>query len=139
MKSLKATLLLGALLCAGTLMAQQDPSQTPAPATPAPTAQQHAPNPKRQAKHLAKELGLTPDQMSQIEPILADRSQQMQSLRADTSLTPRDRRAKARAIQQDSKGKIEAVLNDTQKQQYEQMLAQRHSRHGQASAPAPQG
>lgn len=138
MKPLKATLLLGALLSAGTLMAQQDANQTPAPATPS-TIQQHAPNPNRQAKHLAKELGLTRDQVAQIEPILADRSQQMQSLRADTSLTPRDRHAKARAIQQDSKAKIEAVLNDTQKQQYEQMLAQHHSRHSQKSTPAPQG
>ena len=138
MKQLKVILFLGALLSAGTLIAQQDPDQAPAPATPA-TAQQHAPNPNKQAKHLAKELSLTQDQVAQIEPILADRSQQMQSLRADTSVTPRDRRAKARAIQQDSKAKIEAVLNDTQKQQYEQMLAQRHSRHSQESSPAPQG
>jgi periplasmic protein CpxP/Spy len=138
MKPFKAILLLGALLSAGTLMAQQDASQAPAPATP-PTTQQHAPNPNRQAKHLAKELGLTRDQVAQIEPILADRSQQMESIRADTSLTPQDRHAKTRALQQDSKAKIEAVLNDAQKQQYEQMLAQRRSRRSQESAPAPQG
>jgi periplasmic protein CpxP/Spy len=138
MKLFKATVLLGALISAGTLMAQQDANQAPAPATPA-TAQQHAPNPNRQAKHLAKELGLTRDQVAQIKPILTDRFQQMQNLRADTSLTPQDRRTKAHVIQQDSKAKIEALLNDTQKQQYEQMLAQRRARRGQESTPAPQG
>jgi periplasmic protein CpxP/Spy len=140
MKSFKAIVLLGTLLSAGTLIAQQDASQAPTPATP-PAAQQHAPNPNRQAKHLAKELGLTRDQVAQIKPILAGRFQQMQSLRADTSLTPQDRRVKAHAIQQDSTEKIEAVLNDTQKQQYEQMLAQRRARRSQENAPAtaPQG
>jgi periplasmic protein CpxP/Spy len=138
MRPFQAIVLLGALLSAGTLMAQQDANQAPAPATTA-TAQQHAPNPNRQAKHLAKELSLTHDQVAQIKPILADRFQQMQSLRADTSLTPQDRRAKAHAVQQDSKAKIEAVLNDTQKQQYEQMLAQRRARRSRDTAPAPQG
>jgi periplasmic protein CpxP/Spy len=138
MKSFKAIVLLGTLLSAGILMAQQDAGQVPAPATP-PAAQHRAPNPNRQAKHLAKKLGLTHDQVAQIKPILAGRFQQMQSLRADTSLTPQDRRAKAHAIQQDSTEKIEAVLNDTQKQQYEQMLAQRRARRSQESAPAPQG
>lgn len=140
MKSFKAIVFLGALLFAGTLMAQQDASQAPTTATAAP-AQNHEPNPNHQAKRLAKELGLTPDQVAQIRPILADRLQQMQSLRADTSLTPKDRRAKTHAIQQDSEAKIEAVLNDTQKQQYEQMLSQRHARRNQESAPppAPQG
>ena len=69
------------------------------------------------------------DQVAQIKPILEARQQQMQGLRSDTSLAPQDRRAKAQEIMQDSKTKIEAVLNDTQKQQFEQMLQERRAHH----------
>ena len=111
--------------------------------TPAPEGHgRHGMNPNKQAKHLAKELNLTPDQVSQIKPILVDRKQQIESLRADSSLAPQDRREKMRAIQQDSKSKIEAVLNDTQKQQFEQMLANRRAHHkgapSQSAAPSGQ-
>lgn len=138
MHTTKATILLGALLSAGMLCAQTpDPNQAAAPqaaqsgqATPHREA-----NPDKMAAHLGKKLNLSNDQISQIKPILADRQQQMESLRSDTTLSRQDRRAKAQAIQQDSKGKIEALLNDTQKQQYEQMLAERrehHKEHGAA-------
>jgi len=138
MHTLKATIFLGALLSTGMLMAQA-PNASQAPAQNAPQAQaesgrhHHHPNPEKQAKHLARKLGLTNDQVAQIEPILADRQQQMQSLRADTSLAPQDRRARAQSVQQDAKSKIEAVLNDAQKQKFEQMLAERraHHNHGQ--------
>lgn len=154
---LKTTVVLGALLSAGMLMAQQgDPNQAPAPSEQAAPAQsapdqstpaqaapaqpmRHAPNANRQARHLAKILGLSRDQVAQIRPILANRIQQMQSLRADPSLSPQDRRQKTRAIMQDSKSRIEAVLNDTQRQQFEQMLAQRRNRRNGAPAEAPQG
>ncbi|KAA6464747.1 hypothetical protein DYQ86_01935 [Acidobacteria bacterium AB60] len=86
-------------------------------------------NPDKQAKHLAKELGLSQDQVAQIKPILADRDQQIQSLRADTTLAPQDRHQKMRALMQDSKSKIEAVLNDSQKEQFEQMIANRRGHH----------
>jgi NACalpha-BTF3-like transcription factor len=93
--------------------------------------QRHAMNPDKQAKHLAKKLGLNQDQVAQIKPILTERQSEMQNLRADTTLTPQDRHAKAQSIQQDSQSKIEAVLNDTQKQQFEQMLAARRAHHNQ--------
>jgi len=138
--STKATILLGALLSAGTLFAQApDANQTPSvnATQSAPTQtgnHQRTFDPAKQAAQLGKKLGLSSDQVSQITPILADRQQQMQNLRADTSLSKSDRRAKAKSILEDSKSKIEAVLNDTQKQQFEQMLADRraHRNHGQA-------
>jgi periplasmic protein CpxP/Spy len=84
---------------------------------------------------MAKKLGLTPDQVSKIEPILADRDQQMQSLRSDTTLAPQDRRAKVRSVRHDSDGKIEALLSDSQKQQYEQMKQSRRANRQQQTAP----
>jgi Spy/CpxP family protein refolding chaperone len=112
----------------------QAPEQSPQSNPPQVTGNQparphHEINPDKQAKHLGKKLGLSSDQVAQIKPILEARQQQMQSLRSDSSVAPQDRRAKAREIMQDSKNKIEAVLNDTQKQQFEQMLQERRSHH----------
>jgi Spy/CpxP family protein refolding chaperone len=136
---------MGALLSTGMLIAQA-PADTQLSNQAAPQTlgteghgHHHAMNPNKQAKHLAKELNLTPDQVNQIKPILADRDQRIQSLRADSSLAPKDRHEKMRSIQQDSKSKIEAVLNDNQKQQFEQMIANRRAHHkgGQAQPTQP--
>jgi protein CpxP len=156
MYTTKATIVLGAILSTGMLMAQTqaNPSQNASGDTTlstqsAPQAapqqgmgRQHEMNPNKQAHHLAKELGLSKDQVQQIEPILADRDQQILSLRGDANLAPQDRRDKMRSIQQESKAKIEAVLNDSQKQQFEQMLANRRAHHkgaqpGQAQPTQP--
>lgn len=130
-----ATFILGALLSTGLVFAQSEPQQTPdtnqansAQSASAPQGGNHRANPNRQARRLGRELNLSKDQVAQIKPILADRVQQMQALRADTSLAQADRRAKAQSIMQDSRTKIEAVLNDQQKQQFEQLLAQRQAR-----------
>jgi protein CpxP len=147
MQTRNLALLLGAVLTTGMCLAQQPApapeAQAPVAQAPAAAAQQpaprHAMNPERQAKHLAKQLGLSQDQVAQIKPILADRQQQFQTMQADQSLSAKDRHSKMKAIQQDSKTKIEAVLNDTQKQQYEQMLADRraHRKNQQPAQPQP--
>jgi len=133
MRSFFPSLALGTVLIAGlsgnVLLAQDQSapavSSAQSPATSSGQQPVHAPNPRHQAKKMAKLLGLTPDQQSRIEPILADRDQQMQSVRSDATLAPQDRRAKVHGIRQDSDSKIEAVLNDTQKQQYEQIKQSR--------------
>jgi Spy/CpxP family protein refolding chaperone len=85
---------------------------------------------------MAKQLGLTPDQQSKIEPILAGRAQQMQSVRSDSTLAGNDRKAKLQGIRQDSDSKIEAVLNDAQKQQYEQIKQNRKANRRQQGGAA---
>lgn len=136
MNATKTTIVLGALLSAGMLLAQTpDSNQTPAANAPQ-AAQPQSGTPHRNfdpsqfAAHLGQRLGLTSDQVAQIAPILTARRQQMQDLRADASLSPQDRHSKARAILQDANSKIEAVLTDAQKQQFEQMLAQRRAHRG---------
>jgi Spy/CpxP family protein refolding chaperone len=142
----KATILLGALLSASVMFAQA-PDSNQAPATNAPQAAQGQPGrehrqfaPSQFAAHLGKRLNLSSDQVAQITPILTARQQQMQTLRADTSLSMQDRHSKAHAIMQDTNTKIEAVLNNTQKQQFEQILAQRRARRhrGQEQPSQPQ-
>jgi Spy/CpxP family protein refolding chaperone len=145
MNATKATIVLGALLSASVVLAQapdsnQAPAANAAQAAPAqPGYQHHNFDPSQFAAHLGQRLGLSSDQVAQITPILAARQQQMQALRADTSLSEQDRHTKARAIIEDTNNKIESILNDQQKQQFEQMLAQRrshqHNRQSQPSQP----
>ena len=142
MRSFFPSLALGTVLIvglSGNVLLAQDQSTPP---TTAPSrlrhlhsSRAHVPNPRHQAKRMAKQLGLTPDQQSKIEPILADRAQQIQSVRSDSTLAQNDRKAKLHGIRQDSDSKIEAVLNDTQKQQYEQMK-QDHKANRRQQAPS---
>lgn len=141
MRTFFSSVALGSLLAvglSGNALLAQDQSAPPAASAESPAQRPvHVPNPRHQAKRMAKELGLTPDQVSKIEPILADRDQQVQSLRSDTTLAPNDRKAKMHSIRQDSDSKIEALLTDTQKQQYEQIKQSRKAnRHQQDNAPA---
>jgi len=122
-------MILGAMLSTGVVLAQAPDQAQPSSAAQATQGERshHTADPDRMAKHLGKKLNLSSDQVAQIKPVLENRSQQMQALRADTTLSAQDRRAKAQDIMQDSKSKIEAVLNDTQKQQFEQMMQERRA------------
>ena len=137
MRTFFSSVALGSLLAvglSGNALLAQDQTAPPAVSAQSPA---HVPNPRHQAKKLAKALGLTPEQVSKIEPILADRDQQVQTLRSDTTLAPSDRKLKMHGIRQDSDSRIEALLTDAQKQQYEQIKQSRKAnRHQQAAAPA---
>ena len=118
---------LGTFRCrAGTVMARH--------VIGSPPHQQHQVNPARAARRLGKQLGLTQDQVDQIQPIIADRQQQIESIRADSTLMPRDRRMKMRSVMEDSRNKIEALLTDQENQQYEQMLQNRREHREQPQA-----
>jgi hypothetical protein len=138
MHSFKVAIVLVTCFTAATIVAQQSaPAQNQSPdtslaSTPTPQnsaqSQRRAPSPDKQTKHLAKQLGLNRDQVAQIRPIIAERDQQIAQLRSNTILAPRDRRARMMAIQQSSATKIEALLNESQKQQFEQITAERRNR-----------
>jgi Spy/CpxP family protein refolding chaperone len=140
MRTFFSSVALGSLLAvglSGNALLAQDQSAPAASAQSPAQRPAHVPNPHHQVKKMAKALSLTPDQVSKIEPILADRDQQVQSLRSDTTLAPNDRKAKMHSIRRDSDSRIEALLTDTQKQQYEQIKQSRKAnRHQQATAPA---
>ena len=148
MRLLASSMALGAALIlalvASPLRAQEQPAagapppaattQTPPPEAqaPPPEAQpDHAPNPMRQAKRLARKLALTPEQQSEIEPILAARQQQIQSIRADATLTPKEQKISVRGIFEDSDGRIKAILNPAQRQLYAQMKQEQRARRQQ--------
>jgi periplasmic protein CpxP/Spy len=129
------SLALGVLLAASTsaAFAQADAPPPPDQGQPGPGGPRHM-DPDRQLQHMTQELDLTPDQQSQIKPILVDRQQKMEALFQDQSLAQQDRRAKMRSIRQDSRSKIEAVLNDQQKQKFETM-EQNMGRRGRGGPP----
>ncbi len=129
MRRFLPSLAIGSVLMAGFsggILLAQDQGAPPAVSSQAPAQRPaHVANPQHRAKRMAKELGLTPDQVSKIEPILADRDQQVQSLRSDSTLAPKDMRQRVHGIRRDSDSKIEAILSDRQKQQYEQIKQSR--------------
>jgi Spy/CpxP family protein refolding chaperone len=75
--------------------------------------------PDEQVARMTKRYNLSPDQQTQIKPIIADTQQQMMSLRQDTSMSREDKMAKMKSIREGANTKIEAILNDSQKQQFE--------------------
>jgi len=124
----KTSLLILALGVTGGAFAQE-------PQTTAPPAAAHQPNPNHQAKELSKKLGLSADQATQIEPILADRDQREQALMSNTALDPKSLHQQRRAIMADTDQKLNAILTPAQQQQYATLKAERH--HGPAPATPP--
>lgn len=112
---------------------QPAPEQNAAPAQdnampPPPIDARRGPNPQRQAKMLAKKLGLTPDQQADVELILANRKQRMQHARNDVTLAPRDKRTVTREINRDSVKRINALLNPEQRARYKQLRQQERAK-----------
>ena len=149
MLNTKATIVLGAILSSGMLMAQAPANSNPDTSLSAQSAPQnstqaapqqgmgrhHEMNPNKQAHHLAKALGLSKDQVQQIKPILADRDTQMTALRGDQSASQDDRRAKMMKLRTDTNDKINAVLTDDQKAEFKKMNDEMAARMGGGGAP----
>ena len=73
------------------------------------------------AERLTKELNLTPDQQSQVKPVMEDTRSQMKAVREDASLTPDQKKAKAKEIREATNAKIKALLTPEQQQKMDQM------------------
>ncbi|MFZ0663661.1 MAG: hypothetical protein WAM66_13280 [Acidobacteriaceae bacterium] len=95
---------------------------------PPPPDARRAPNPHRQARVMARKLGLTAEQEAAIEPILANRDRRMERVRSNAMLAPRDRRVRVRRITRESVENINAVLSDAQRQQYRQLRQDQRAR-----------
>ena len=137
---LTLSLVVGAgVLAAQAQTAPQQPDQTQQAALQGEWhGHRHAANPQRETKMLTRRLGLSADQASQVEPILADRAQRMAALNSAQG-DPASTRAQRRAIMQDTKQKLDAVLTPAQQQEMAQMR-HGHGKHGdgqQQAAPSP--
>ena len=125
-----------ALIFSGSLLFAQQPQPQPPEAQAATAAPARAPSPRRQTMKLAKDLNLTPDQASKLEPILANRDQQIAALRSNAALAPADVRKQMRAIRQSTQQQLNSVLTPDQMQQF-RSIQHTHREKGQPSTPAP--
>jgi periplasmic protein CpxP/Spy len=120
-------LALSAVSLAPVTFAQDNSSSTSSSdSSPSSTPMHQAPDPQKQAAHLAKRLALSDDQQSKLLTILQNKQQQISAARSDSSLSPQDRRAKVRSIQQDSDSQINALLTPAQQTQYANMKQMQH-------------
>ena len=85
---------------------------------------------ERQIERLTKALSLTPDQVTQVRPILKDETSQMTALRQDTETSQSDKRGKMMQIRSAAQAKIRALLSGDQQTQYDALLAQQQQRMG---------
>lgn len=95
---------------------------------------------QRQMDRMAKELELTPDQITQIKAIQADGRTQMAAMRDDTTTSGPDKRAKMMAMREAEQTKIKATLTDAQKVKYDAMMEKMKEQRGrreEGSAPPP--
>jgi Spy/CpxP family protein refolding chaperone len=84
----------------------------------------------RQLEHLTKALSLTPDQATQIKPILQNQMTQITALRQNTETPQSDKREQMMQIHTDAQTKIRAVLTSDQQPKYDALLAQQQQRMG---------
>ena len=130
-----------ALAIAGGVAVAQ--STTTPPPGPPPDGQRqfhhHPPSPERQAEHVSKALGLSPDQTAKLTPIFASRDEQMKALLQNQQLAPQDKHQQMHAIQKSTTEQLATVLTPEQMQQLKSM---HHGRgdgpHGHHGAPGTQ-
>jgi len=74
---------------------------------------------------MAKQLGLSKDQKSQLKPIRKTAREQIKALKADPTLSKSERKARIKAIRADAMSKTNAVLTPAQQEKLAQMRADR--------------
>ncbi|MGI4852445.1 MAG: hypothetical protein ACRYF4_00190 [Janthinobacterium lividum] len=119
---MKRILFAAAFILTSTLTFAQAP--VPQQDTPAPHAK-HVANPHKAAMKISNELGLSADQESKLEPVIADRQRKIAAVRANTALTEADRKQQIRTIHQASNAQMKAVLSDDQMKQLSTMHRER--------------
>lgn len=104
------------------LLRAQDAQTTPADGQNQPDqpASQHM---RGRSEHMIQQLqaklGLSEDQVQQIEGIFKTQFQQMKALRGDDSLSDDDRRAKMMALRQSVRGQIRSILTPDQQKTFD--------------------
>jgi Spy/CpxP family protein refolding chaperone len=85
---------------------------------------------------MSKNLNLTDDQKTKLQPLFADQHKQVQSVMQDSSLTQEQKRAKVDEIRKATHQQVMSVLTPEQQTQMKQMRNQRMHKHGEGAPPA---
>jgi Na+-transporting NADH:ubiquinone oxidoreductase subunit NqrC len=82
-------------------------------------------NPQAMASHLARRLGLSAEQESQVAALLTSQQAERKNLETNQSITHQQFLAQTKALREQTESRIEALLTDSQKTEYAQMKARR--------------
>lgn len=122
------TLMFGALLAAGALLAPTLRAQAEDAGAPPPPPAEGSERPgqgrggDRMIQQLRERLKLTDEQFEKLKPILQAQAEEMRALRQEAQGGDRSGlREKAQAIRAKYKGQIEAILTEEQKELFAQM------------------
>lgn len=78
---------------------------------------------KERGEHMAKELGLSADQQTQMKALMEEERKTAEVVRADASLTPEQKKEKMKGIRQDFQAKRQALMTPEQRKKAEEMRA----------------
>ena len=118
MKLTTAALACGLVITGGVAASAQGSAAQNPTATQQPAAKHHG---GHGMAGMAKKLGLTDDQKTQIKGIMATTRDQVKSIRADAQLSAADKKAKVKALHTSTRTQIEAVLTPEQLAKWKQM------------------
>ena len=94
------------------------------------------------AQRIVQYLNLTPQQQSQLRPIMRGERQQLQAVKGDPSLTPEQRRERLKEIRQQTKGQVGQILTPDQQERLRQLRQwqrqQQNPSQGQTQQTPPQ-
>lgn len=108
----------------------QEPQQTPPPGAqqpPLPGAPQGAPPGAAQAapgtkfSKIAQVLNLSPQQRSQLQPIVQAEAPKIQSIRQDPNLSGKEKAEKLKEVHGETDSLVKSILNPTQYKQWQQI------------------
>lgn len=142
------TLMFGALLSAGALLAPSLRAQAEDAGAPPPPPAAGSERPgqvrggDRMIQQLRERLQLTDEQVEKLKPILQAQAEEMRALRQEAQGADRSGlREKAQAIRAKYKGQIEAILTEEQKELFAQMQQRgpRGENRGEGGPGAGQG
>lgn len=100
-------------------MAQNATTEAPSPQKP--PHEKKGPNWQK----LQPVLGLTDEQVSELENIMADQKAKADAVRQNASLTPEQKREQMRSIREEGKEESKTILTEEQRQKMEQMRDRR--------------
>jgi Spy/CpxP family protein refolding chaperone len=78
---------------------------------------------KDMGEHMAKELGLTAEQQTQMKALMVEEKKAADAIRDDASLTPEQKKEKGKQLRQDFQGKRQALMTPEQRKKAEEMRA----------------
>ncbi len=99
------------------------------------------PNAGGPGKRIVQYLNLSPQQQSQLRPIVRGARQQVEAVRNDPSLTPDQKRERMKEIRQQTRSQVGQILTPDQQErlnQLRQQQRQQKQQQGQQQVPAQQ-